>query len=133
MGRMGPPLGVDGHCEEGNPTDQRVWYYPHTKGRVLVAVLVRYDEEPYYFPDSPALLKALHQSAKVEKLTVAQPGAQGWSAQELRQVKHLLRPHTYTPCAAVSVCLKKWPQFAHRGEGYREGPPMPGGPEWIFF
>ncbi len=30
-------------------------------------------------------------------------------------------------------CLKKWTQFAHRGEGYREGPPMPGGPETVTF
>ncbi len=35
------------------PTNQEVWYRSHTKGRVLVAVLVRYDEEPYYFPDAP--------------------------------------------------------------------------------
>ncbi len=70
---------------------------------------------------------------RAEGLPAAQPGTQGWSAQELKRVEHLLRPHTYPPCAAVSACLRKWPQFAHRGEGYREGPPMPGGPERVFF
>ncbi len=115
------------------PTNQEVWCHPHTKGRALVAVLVRYDEEPYYFPDAPTLLKALPRRARAEGVTEAQPGTQGWSAQKLKQVEQLLRPHTYPPCAAVSACLRKWPQFAHQGEGYREGPAMPGGPEPVIF
>ncbi len=88
--------------------------------------LVRFDEEPYYFPDAPALLRALHQSAKAEGVVAAQPGAQGWSGRELKQVEALLQPHTYPPCGAVTSCLREWTQFAHRGEGYREGPAMPG-------
>ena len=115
------------------PHDRKVWRHSHTPGRVLVAVLVKNDEELYYFPDSPALLKALHRSAKAEGVTAAQPGAQGWSERELKHVEHLLRSHTYPPCGAVTSCLRKWTQFAHRGEGYREGPPMPGGPEPVTF
>ncbi len=99
----------------------------------MVAVLVRYDEEPYYFPDAPTLLRALHRNAKAEGVTTAQPGTQGWSDRDLKQVEQLLRPHTYPPCATVSACLRKWPLFAHRGKGYREGPSMPGGKELVTF
>ena len=115
------------------PRDGKVWRHAHTPGRVLVAVLVRHDEEPYYFPDAPALLRTLHQNAKAEGDVAAQPGAQGWSARELKRVEALLRPHTYPPCGAVTSCLRKWTQFAHRGEGYREGPAMPGGPDLVAF
>ncbi len=84
-------------------------------------------------PDVPALLRALHQNAKAEGVIAAQPGAQGWSGRELKQVEALLQPHTYPPCGAVTSCLKEWTQFAHRGEGYREGPAMPGGPDQVSF
>ena len=99
------------------PHDRKVWRHSHTPGWVLVAVLVRHDEEPYYFPDAPNLLKALQWSAGAEGVIAAQPGAQGWSDRELKQVEHLLRPHTYPPCGAMKSCLKKWTQFAHRLEG----------------
>ena len=33
----------------------------------------------------------------------------------------------------MASCLREWTQFAHRGEGYREGPAMPGGPDQVFF
>ncbi len=102
-------------------------------GRVLGAVLVWHDEEPYFFPDAPALLRTLHQNAKAKGGVTAQPGAQGWSDRELKWEEYLLRPHTYPPCGAVMSCLKKWTQFAHRGEGYREGPAMPGGPDLVTF
>ncbi len=46
-------------AKEHVPRDRKVWRHSDTPGRVLVAVLVRNDEEPYYFPDAPALLKAL--------------------------------------------------------------------------
>ncbi len=36
-----------------------------------MAILARYDDEPYYFPDATALLKALHRSAGSEKVKVA--------------------------------------------------------------
>ncbi len=74
-----------------------------------------------------------HQNAKAEGDIVAQPGPNGWSGRELKQVETLLRPHTYPPCGAVASCLREWTQFAHRGEGYREGPAMPGGPDQVFF
>ncbi len=120
-------------AKENLPTNQEVWHHSHTEGRVLVAVLVRHDKEPYYFPDATILLKALHQNAEAEGITVAQPGSQGWNAQNFKKVEQLLRPHTYPPCATVSVCLQRWAQFAHRGEGYREGPPLPGGEEPVTF
>ncbi len=84
-------------------------------------------------PDAPALLPTLHQNAKAEGDIAAQPGAQGWSARDLKQVEILLRQHTYPPCGAVTSCLRKWTQFAHRGDGYREGPAMPGGPHQVAF
>ncbi len=91
--------------------DQKVWRHPHMDGRALIAVLVRYDEEPYYFLDATALLKALHRSVGAEEVKVAPPGSHGWSAQNLKKVEQLLRPHTYPPpppCAAVSACLQRW-------------------------
>ncbi len=63
-------------------------------GRVLVAVLVRFDEEPYYFPDAHALLRAFHQNTKAEGDIVAQPGPNRWSGRELKKVEALLQPHT---------------------------------------
>ena len=53
-------------AQELVPRDRKVWRRAHVPGRVLVAVLVRHDEEPYYFPDAPALLRTLHQNAKSE-------------------------------------------------------------------
>ncbi len=131
--KWGRPWALMDIAKKHVPNGRKVWRHSHMPGRVLVAVLVRNDEEPYYFSDAPALLKALHRSVKAEGVTAAQPGAQGWSERELRQVQHLLRPHTYPPCGAVTSCLRKWTQFAHREEGYRKGPPMPGGPEPVTF
>ncbi len=131
--KWGRPWALMDFAQELVPHDGKVWRCAHTPGRVLVAVLVRYDEEPYYFPDAPALLQALHQNVKTEGDIAAQPGAQGWSARELKQVEILLWPHTYPPCGAVTSCLRKWTQFAHRGDGYREGPAMPGGPDQVAF
>ncbi len=131
--KWGRPWALMDIAKKNVPTDKKVWHRSHTEGQVLVAVLVRYDEEPYYFPDAPALLNTLHRSAKAEGVTAAQPGTQGWNAQELKQIEHLLHPHTYPPCVAVTSCLRKWTQFAHWGEEYREGPPMPGGPEPVTF
>ncbi len=59
-------------------------------------VLVRNDEEPYYF--RPCLAECPPLGAKAKQVMAAQPGAQGWSDRELKQVEHLLRPHTYPPC-----------------------------------
>ena len=115
--RWGRPWALMDLPQELVPRDGKVWRRAHLPGRVLVAVLVRFDEEPYYFPDAPALLRALHQNAKAEGDIAAQPGPNGWSGRELKQVETLLRPHTYPPCGAVASCLREWTQFAHRGEG----------------
>ncbi len=131
--KWGRPWALMDIAQELVSSDGTVWRHAHMPGRVLVAVLVRHDEEPYYFLDPPALLRTLHQNAKAEGDIAAQPGAQGWSARELKQVETLLRPHTYPPCGAVTLCLRKLTQFAHRGEGYREGPTMPGGPDLVTF
>ena len=68
-------------------THQEVWRHPHTDGRVFIAVLVRYDEEPYYFPDMTALLKALHRSAGAEKIEISPPGSNSWNAGDLKLVE----------------------------------------------
>ncbi len=78
--KWGRPWALMDIAQELVPRDGKVWRRAHTPGRVLVAVLVRHDEEPYYFPDAPALLRTLHQNAKAEGDVAAQPGAQGWSA-----------------------------------------------------
>ncbi len=58
--KWGRPWALMDIAKKHVPTDKKVWRRSHTKGRVLVAVLVRNDEVSYYFPDAPALLKALH-------------------------------------------------------------------------
>ncbi len=88
--KWGRPWALMDIAKEHIPRDRKVWRHSHTPGRVLVAGLVRNDEEPYYFPDAPTLLKALHQSAKAEDVIAAQPGAQGWSDREFKEVEHLL-------------------------------------------
>ncbi len=35
------------------------WYHELPGGRILIAVLVRHDSEPYFFPSARALLEAL--------------------------------------------------------------------------
>ncbi len=77
--KWGRPWALMNIAKKHVPHDRKVWRHSHTPGWVLVPVLVRNDEEPYYFPDTPALLKALHRSAKAEGVTAAQRGAQGWS------------------------------------------------------
>ncbi len=131
--KWGRPWALMDIAQDLVPRDGKIWRRAHLPGWVLVAVLVRYDEEPYYFPDAPALLRTLHQNAKAEGDVAAQPGAQGWSARELKQVETLLRPHKYPPCGAVTSCLREWTQFAHQGEGYHEGPAMRGGPDPVAF
>ncbi len=79
--KWGRPWALMDIAQEHVPRDSR---RAHTPGWVLVAVLVRHDEEPYYFPDAPALLRTLHQNAKAEGDVAAQSGAQGWSDRELK-------------------------------------------------
>ncbi len=82
--KWGWPWALMDIAQEHVPRNRKVWRRAHTPGRVLVAVLVRHDEELYYFPDAPALLRTLHQNAKAEGDVAAHPGAQGWSARELK-------------------------------------------------
>ncbi len=55
-------------AEEDMPKDMGIWHLPYMRGRTLKAVLVRYDEEPYYFPNAGALLNALQLNAQDEKV-----------------------------------------------------------------
>ncbi len=64
---------------------------------------------------------------------ISQPGPNGWNAREVKQVDELLRLRSYPSCAAVAACLRSWRKFAHQGEGYREGPSMPGGKQDLSF
>ncbi len=45
------------------PRDRDIWHLPQGEGHTLIAVLIRYDEEPYYFPDAKAILNALQRNA----------------------------------------------------------------------
>ncbi len=36
------------------PKDTGIWHIPQVRGHTLLAVLVRYNEEPYYFLDTRA-------------------------------------------------------------------------------
>ncbi len=65
--RWGRPWALMSIAQELVPRDGKVWHRAHLPGRVLVAVLVRFDEEPYYFPDAPALRRALHQMRKLRE------------------------------------------------------------------
>ncbi len=44
MGQMGTTLALMDIAQELVPRDRKVWRHAHMPGRVLVAVLVRYDE-----------------------------------------------------------------------------------------
>ncbi len=41
------------------PTGENTWHHTLAGGRVLIAVLVRYYREPYFFQSTRALLQAL--------------------------------------------------------------------------
>lgn len=60
-------------------------------------------------------------------MIVPQPGPTGWDDTDWHQVGALLQPISYSHYAKVATCIEKWKRFAGQGEGYREGPPMPGG------
>ncbi len=124
---MGPSLGLVRHCGEGAAGGQGDLALSEYQRTTFIAVLVWFDDEPYYFPYAGTLLKALQRSAQEVNVTVSPPGPNGWNPCELNRVEELLRLRSYPPCAAVAACLRKLMRFAHQGEGYREGPPMPGG------
>ncbi len=54
--------------------DIRIWHLPRTNGHTFIAVLLRYYDEPYYFPHVGSLLKALQRNAQGEDVIVSQPG-----------------------------------------------------------
>ena len=68
----------------------RIWHFAQEGGRALIAILVRYDEEPYYFPNASALLNALPRNAQDQRVIVPQPGPTGWRDADRRQVEMLL-------------------------------------------
>ncbi len=82
-GNCGRPWTLMDIAEEHIPKDREVCRHPHMDGRAFITVLVRYDDEPYYFPDAKALLKALHQSAETEKIEISPPGFNSWNARDL--------------------------------------------------
>ncbi len=51
-------------AEADLPRDRGIWHLLRGEGCALIAVLVRYDTEPYYFPDAEALLIALQRDAR---------------------------------------------------------------------
>ncbi len=52
---------------------EELWYQELAGGRVLIAVLVRYAQEPYYFPSARALLEALQRNACDRGTEIAPP------------------------------------------------------------
>ncbi len=95
--KWGRPWALMDIAQELVPRDGKVWRLAHMPGWVLGVVLVRHDEEPYYFSDAPALLRTLHQNAKAEGDVAAQPGAQGWSARELKRAGGYAAPTYISP------------------------------------
>ncbi len=55
----GRPLALMDIAKKDLPGDGGIWHCPHTNGCTFVVVLVRYDDEPYYFPDVGTLLMAV--------------------------------------------------------------------------
>ncbi len=49
------------------------WYHELPGGRVLIAVLVRFGQEPYFFPSARALLEALQRNACDQGVEIAPP------------------------------------------------------------
>ncbi len=80
------------------PEGENVWYHALAGGRVLIAVLVRYTQEPYFFPSDRALLEALQRNACDREVEIAQPTWEGWTTNTQCEVEALLRPETYPPC-----------------------------------
>ncbi len=103
------------------------WYHELPGGRALIAVLVRHDQEPYFFPSARALLEALQRNACDQRREIAPPTREGWTTNTQDEVGALLRPETYPPCDTVMNVLRRWNKFAYSAEGYREVMPMPTG------
>ncbi len=88
------------------------WYHELPGGRVLIAVLVRHAQEPYFFPSARALLEALQHNACDRGTEIAPPTREGWTTNTQYEVEALLRPETYPPCDTVMNILRRWNGFA---------------------
>ncbi len=71
-----------------------VWYHVLAGGRVLIAVLVCFGQEPYFFPSARALLEALQHNACDRGVEIAPPTREGWTTNTQYEVEALLRPET---------------------------------------
>ncbi len=65
---------------------ENTWYHELPGGRILVAVLVRYDPEPYFFPSARALLEALQRNACDQATEIAPPTKEGWTIRDQHAV-----------------------------------------------
>ena len=101
------------------------WYHKLPGGRVLIAVLVRYAQEPYFFPSARVLQEALQRNACDRRTEIAPPTLEGWTTDVQYEVEALLRPETYPPCNTVMNILGRWNDFAYSAQGYRDAVPMP--------
>ncbi len=104
---------------------EATWYHELPGGRVLIAVLVRHAQEPYFFHSARALLEALQRNACDRSTEIAPPIREGWTTNTQYEVEALLRSETYPPCDTVMNILRRWNRFAYSAEGYREAVPMP--------
>ncbi len=93
----------------------------------MIAVLVRFAQEPYFFPSARALLEALQRNACDRGTEIAPPTREGWATNTQYEVEALLRPETYPPCDTVMNILRRWNGFAYSAQGYRDAVPMPTG------
>ncbi len=109
------------------PEGENTWYHTLAGGRVLIAVLVRFHREPYFFPSARAFLEALQRNACDREVEITPPMRECWTNNTQHQVEGLLRPATYPRCDAVMNILRCWTQFAYDGQGYWEAVPMPTG------
>ncbi len=108
------------------------WYQELPGGRVLIVVLVRHAQEPYFFPSARALLEALQRNACDRGREIAPPIREGWTTNTQYEVEALFRPETYPPCDTVMNMLRRWNRFVYSAEGYmrlcpclRVTPPLP--------
>ncbi len=102
-----------------------IWYHELPGGRILIAVLVRHAQEPYFFPSARALLEALQHNACDRGTDIVPPTREGWTTNTQYEVEALLRPETYPPCGTVMNILRHWNGFAYSAQGYRDAVPMP--------
>ncbi len=90
-------------------------------------MLVRFAQEPYFFPSAGALLEALQHNTYDRGVEIAPPTLEGWTTNTQYEVEALLRPETYPPCDMVMNILRRWNGFAYSAQGYRDAVPMPTG------